>query len=336
MSKRQRLITIVGILISAVFLWIAFNDLNPAAVWTHIRSANMPLILLSAVWYFSNIIVISMRWQYLMRPVRFVPLRKLFELVCIAYMGNNVYPLRAGEALRIALLNRDERIPIAQAGMVVIIERIFDGLVMLTFIVVALPLLNIASEEMRSITLVSAPLFLILLGAFFVVALRPQLLRWMIGVFSRLLPGKLATIVSDLGEDVIAGLECLRTPGDLFKAIVLSYGSWLLAASAYWLVALAFNLTVDLPTMLLAVGAVNLAGLIPASPGQFGVFEFFIILVLTAVGVDEAQATAYALALHAIVWLPVTLLGFYYLARRGLGLGALTRASDLQKEGTAS
>ncbi len=46
--------------------------------------------------------------------------------------------------------------------------------------------------------------------------------------------------------------------------------------------------------MTLVVGVVNLAGLIPASPGQLGVYEFFASTVVIAVGIGEVQALAYA------------------------------------------
>jgi uncharacterized membrane protein YbhN (UPF0104 family) len=99
----------------------------------------------------------------------------------------------------------------------------------------------------------------------------------------------------------------------------------------YWLVSFAFNLNVGYPVMLLVVGVVNLAGLIPASPGQIGVFEFFVRTVLMAVGVDEATATAYALVVHVVIWLPVTLVGFYFLARQGLNWQAVTHARELEQ-----
>jgi glycosyltransferase 2 family protein len=100
----------------------------------------------------------------------------------------------------------------------------------------------------------------------------------------------------------------------------------------YWMVASAFNLNIGLVVMFLAVGVSNLAGLVPASPGQIGVFEFFTSLVLTAVGVDATQASAYALVMHVVIWLPATLAGFYFLIRQGLGWNAITHAGELEQK----
>jgi glycosyltransferase 2 family protein len=54
--------------------------------------------------------------------------------------------------------------------------------------------------------------------------------------------------------------------------------------------------------------------------------------VLTSAGVDADRANAYALVLHVVIWLPVTLLGFYYLVRQGLGWSAITSARAMEQE----
>ncbi len=332
MTRNQRLIVIFGLLISAIFLGFAFYGLNPATVWDYIKQASPIPLALAAVWYFTGVMVISKRWQVLLRSTKFVPLGKLFRLVCIAYMGNNVYPLRSGEVLRVVLLQRGQGVPIASGGTVVITERIFDGIVMLTFVLVSLATLNVASPDLRRIALISAPIFIIALLVFFALALKPDILRRLIALASRLLPGKIGSIALKLGEDVIAGLEGLRSPRDLAGTVFFSYASWMLEASTYWIVSQAFNLNVPYAGMLLVVGVVNLAGLIPASPGQFGVYEYFAVLALGALGVEKTQATAFALVNHLVIWLPVTLLGFYYLIRRGLGLDAVAHAERLEQE----
>jgi len=62
------------------------------------------------------------------------------------------------------------------------------------------------------------------------------------------------------------------------------------------------------------------------------VYEFFVATVLIAAGVAEPLAASYALTVHGVIWLPVTLVGFYFLARRGLGLSAIRRAHELEAE----
>ncbi|MBZ0296873.1 MAG: flippase-like domain-containing protein [Anaerolineae bacterium] len=332
MIRSKWLIAASGIFISLIFLWVAFRNLNPEQVWQNIQQANPIYLLIGAVVYFIAVAIISLRWQFLLKSTRLIPLRELIPLVTIGYAGNNVYPFRSGEILRIVLLQRNYNIPFARATTTVIVERVFDGLVMLTFVLVPVLWLDISSSEVRMVAGVAAPIFLTALVVFFVLAARPDILRSVLKLISRVLPDRLSDILRDLGEDIINGLAGLRTPADLAGTIVCSYLTWGVEASVYWLVSMAFSFESSYPLMLLVVGVVNLAGLIPTSPGQFGVFEFFASSVLISAGVANANATAFALVVHMVIWLPVTLVGLYFLLKQGLSLSAITRAQQLERK----
>lgn len=336
MQPNKRLIVLLGIVISIVFLWFAFRNLNPEAVWGYIRGANPLWLAAGVAIFFVSMVLIAWRWQFLLHTIQAVPLGTLSQLVAIGYMGNNVYPFRTGEILRIFLLRRSHRIPVTKTAMTIIVERVFDGIVMLSFIIVSLLVVDIPSPEIRSMASVGTPLFLVALIVFFVLAARPNLLLKLVETVSKVLPKKLRQPILHLSEDIVGGLEGLRSPTDLAGAVFGSYASWCVHAFVYWAVAFAFGINVSFMVMLLAVGVVNLAGLIPASPGQIGIFEFFTGLVLTAVGVERDRAQAYALVLHVVIWLPVTLYGFYCLIRQGLGWSAITSAREMEQQPASS
>ncbi len=320
----------LGIGISLVFLWLAFGNLELDAVLGYIRQVNLPLLALAVLVFILSVVLIAWRWGFLLRAVGHVPLGYLSQLVMIGYMGNNVYPFRSGEVLRVVLLQHHDRIPMAKSATTVVVERVFDGLVMLTFIIVALRFVDVSSPEIQAMVNVASVVFLVAVALFFALAFRPDWMRAALRLVERLLPARLAKLVDHIGEGILSGLESLRSPKDLAGAVFASFASWLVHAVVYWLVAAAFGLRLGYPVMLLAVGMVNLAGLIPASPGQIGIFEYFGGLALIAVGVPREQAKAFALVTHVVVWLPATVLGFYYLIRQGLGWSAITHARELE------
>lgn len=332
MNRKQQVAVFTGIIISLAFLWFAFRDLRPKQVIDEIEQASIPLLFVGAAWYFAAVSIITLRWQYLLRQVKVVPLRSLIPLVCIGYMGNNVYPFRSGEALRIFLLRRDHGVPVVKAATTVIVERVFDGLVMLTFIVIPLSLTDIASDDVQRVVTFAAPLFLSALAVFFALAAKPSILRLLTKHGSRFLPGKLAGLVQRISEEIIDGLEGLRSPSDLAGAVIASYVTWAIEASVYWIVMLAFNIDSGYLVALMVVGTVNLAGLLPASPGMIGVFEFFARAVLVAAGIAEELAAGYAVTVHLVIWLPVTVVGFTFLVRQGLGWSAITSAHQLEQQ----
>jgi len=72
-----------------------------------------------------------------------------------------------------------------------------------------------------------------------------------------------------------------------------------------------------------------------------GTFDTPGIKTLTAYGVKESVAASYTLVLHAALWLPITLLGFFYLYREGLGWRDFAKAReavsyDLESDSSAS
>ena len=77
----------------------------------------------------------------------------------------------------------------------------------------------------------------------------------------------------------------------------------------------AFNFEVSFFALMLMNGIVNLATTIPSAPGYIGTFDAPGIAILKAFNVPEDTAASYTLVLHAALWLPITLLGAYYMAR---------------------
>lgn len=331
-SNRQRIAVLFGLVVSAVFLALAFQGLQPQAVLDSLDNLNVPLLLLATLTFFPSMLAIAWRWQFLLDVVGHVRLWALNEIVAVGYMGNNVYPLRAGEALRVYLLKRNHNLPVTPSLTTIIVERVFDGIVMLSFIVLGLQLADVPSEEVRTVAAVATPIFAVGVVVFFGLAAVPQLFRAIVARITGFLPDLIAEKIVALSDDVLSVFEGLRSPVQLFGTVFASYLTWAIQGVIYWLVLLAFGLDLGFGVALLVVGTVNLAGLIPASPGQIGVYEFFASTILIAVGVSQDRALAYALVVHVIIWLPVTVYGFVLLARLGLNWQSIARAQELEAQ----
>lgn len=288
------------------------------------------------LWYALAVITIAWRWQFLLKSLGNVPLLPLSQIVSIGYMGNNVYPLRAGEALRIFLLKRNHQIPVTAAVTTVFVERVFDGIVMLSFLLLGLVLSNVQSELIQQTAVVASVIFGIAVIIFFSLAAFPKIMRELVVRVASFLPESLEKIALTLSEEVLKGLDGLRNPLQLAGTVFASYLTWAIEASVYWMVMWAFGLDLPYPAALLVVGTVNLAGLIPASPGQVGVYEFFASSVMMALGVQEGTALAFALVVHLVIWLPVTLVGFIFLLRYGFGWNTITHARELEEAAEAT
>lgn len=315
----------LGVLISVLFLWLALRGLRLGDFWGAMQSANYIWLVPGILVYFIGVWVRAWRWHYLLGPIKKIPTKTMFPITTIGYMGNNIYPARAGEVLRAVILKRREDVPISASLATIIVERIFDGVVMLAFVFVnlsELAKLTGASGfvgNIQQVAIIGTGVFLGALAVFLLAAMFPQFTikigSWMI---ERLTPVRLHEKLNGIMHKFLDGLASLRSPFNVLMVFLTSVVIWLLETGKYWFVMHAFDFSVSFFALMLMNGIVNLATTIPSAPGYIGTFDAPGIAVLTAYGVDQAVAAGYTLVLHVALWVPITALGAYYLAREGV------------------
>jgi uncharacterized protein (TIRG00374 family) len=327
----------LGMAVSAVFLLWALQGLDLKQVFTYLQRGNYLWLIPSVAVYFLAVLVRTWRWDYLLRPLKRISIRRLFPVVVIGYMGNNIFPFRIGELLRAYVLKRNEDVSISSSLATIVVERIFDGLTMLLFVFVALPTVPSLPDSLRYIVIVGGVLFLGALVVFLFLAAKPVIAaRLYTPLIDHLLPKRYGVKLRGFIERFILGLAALRDVRQVFMIFVTSVLIWLLETVKYWFVMHAFDMQLSFFTLMLMNGIVNLSTTLPAAPGYIGTFDAPGIAVLVAFNVARELATAYTLVLHAALWLPITLLGFYYMIREGLRWGDLTKASHLRESETAT
>lgn len=316
--KRKYWQLLIGILISALFIYWALPGLHLPDVAHALRTANYWWILPGVLVYFVGLWVRSWRWHFMLRHLKPVPTQRLFPLVCIGYFGNNVFPFRAGEVIRSVLLKRQEGIAVSSSLATVFIERIFDGLTMLLFVFLALPFAPLPLFY-RNLVAVMTVLFLAATAVFVWAAVQPERLAAIYRWFSqRLIPAGVRPKVDDIFDRFMMGLKSLASGYDVLMIFATSVLIWLIETVKYWFVMHAFAFTVSFLVLMLVNGIVNLATTLPSAPGYIGTFDVPGILILEAFGIAKSLAASYIFTLHVALWVPVTLLGGYYFIRQHL------------------
>ena len=318
---------VLGMAISIAFVALLFWRVDLEAVLNAVRDAQLAWLLVASPLFAASIWARAMRWRAIVRPV--VPLSRgdAAALVVIGYAANNVLPARTGEVVRAVLLQRRHGAS-AVAGLgTIVVERVFDGLVLALMLAGTLAVAG-GSGVLRALAAVAGLGFVAIALILVLFALRPGLVRWALQSLLRLLPAALGERVRRLVERFLDGLALLRDARAPSTAIAFVAGAsllgWILEASAYWAIGQAFLLPLA-PLLYLGVcGAANLAIAAPSTSGGIGPYEFFAREAVVLFGAAAAAGTAYALALHAFVLLPVTVAGVLLLWQRDLGLGTLT------------
>jgi hypothetical protein len=330
----------LGVLISIAFLYLALRGLQVGDVWDILQGGQYLWLIPGVGSYFVAVWARSWRWRYLLRPAKSISTKTLFPIVAIGYMGNNIYPARAGEILRPVVLKRREQVPISFSLATIVVEHVFDGVVMLSFVFLNLPrLVRVTADSgfvgsIQTLAIWAAVAFIGVLVVFLLAAMFPAVaegvVRWLV---TRIIPGRFRDKFLDVVLRFLGGLESLSSPREALIIFFASAVVWLFELGNYWFVMQAFDFRVSFFALMLMTGIVNLAIMIPSAPGHVGTFDAPGIAVLKAFGVDAAIAAGYTVVLHLALWAPITALGAYYLAREGIRWsGQLESAEQLEGE----
>jgi len=323
----------LGIAISAVFLYLALRSLHLGEVWQALKTARYLWLLPGIAVYFMGVWVRTWRWHYLLRPLKKIPTTGMFPIVTIGYMGNNIFPARAGEVLRAAILRDREGVSISASLATIVVERIFDAVVMLGFVFFNLGALENLTHNsgfignIQQLAVWGSIIFIGALVVFLLAAMFPRVTeRIVLSLIDRVIPLRIREKTRGIALKFLAGLESLRSPRDALMVFLTTILIWLFETGKYWFVMQGFDFQVSFFALMLMNGIVNLATTLPSAPGYIGTFDAPGIAVLVAYGVPAEIAAGYTLVLHAALWFPITMLGAYYYLRQPLRWG-----KDLQK-----
>lgn len=314
---------LIGVVLSALFLVLMLRGVELTQLGGFILTLNPLVLLPAAACYFLGVWIRALRWQQLLAPVGFVPIGRLFAVELIGFGVNNVMPVRIGELVRAGLLARSPGIRPASALGSILVERVLDGLLLSLMLTVGLLTLPM-NEWLQHGVRIAAVGFSLGALAILVAALAPDLAGRLVRALSRRAPAKLGQRLESHGLAALAGFGALTRGRALPGIVLLTVACWLAEAGVYWFVMLGFGIHVGYVAGVLGMAAANLATVMPSSPGYVGTFDWPLQAVLvSAYGVDPAQAVAYTLVTHALIVLPVAFIGLMLLAREGISLASI-------------
>jgi uncharacterized protein (TIRG00374 family) len=319
----------LGIAISAALLFLMFRSVDFASVGRAFSQADFVFLIPALALYFAGVFVRSIRWGVLLGRVQRLGLKRLFLVVVIGYMANDILPFRAGEAVRAFLLWRDERIEPGTTVATIVVERILDGLVLTAFLILAglvLPLENWLTQ----LAWVAGVVFVIGIGVLFGLTVVPGPIMAVAGAILSPMPRRIRNLGLRLLGTFVDGLGILRSARETVAVLGLSAAAWGLEAGMYYVLMYSFPFQPRYLAATLGTAVANLGTMIPSSPGYVGTFDLPLNSVLTGTfGVNPSIAAGYTILVHAALLVPVSLLGLFFLWREGLTLKGITsRAAE--------
>jgi len=336
--RAHRIKMILGLALTILLLWWVLRDVSISEVWHRARQADPWLLSGAVIVATFSFVLRAMRWRVLLQPThpdsRF---NTRFGATCIGFAVNNLLPARLGEFARAYALSRTERLNIGASIASLVAERIFDGLVLAFFLFVTISLPGFPLGEGSTATIVQrmANLGALAFGVAFVLlwlAARrsDQSVRLFERSVGRLLTPALSRRATRIVAGFLDGLGALHDTATFVRALAWSIVVWVNLAVSIWLALLAFDITAPGFTgSIFLQSVIAFAVAAPSSPGFFGVFEAAAKLGLGVYGVDVTDTVSFATTYHILTFIPVTIIGLWYIRHFGLSWSEIGRSEEI-------
>jgi uncharacterized protein (TIRG00374 family) len=323
MTRNRVLIALLGLVISAVFLWLAVKDADPEAVRDALGDADVGLVLLASAVFMTGYLLQAIRWRKIAATPQ-VRVRRFYEMTLGGLACNNVLPIRIGEVVRAGWLSREAPMPGGRALGTVALDRACDVIALALFLLVGVQAVP-TPAWLRNMVIGAAVLLVVIFAAL---------------VFARLYTraqgrdrrerGRIRRIVRDT-------IDFLAEPIGRHRAALwvgLSIVAWSVGALAVYLVARSVGVELEPLEAVFVASALALGVAIPSSPGYIGTYQLIAVESLGLLDVDESQALAFSILMHASWFVPTTLIGGAIIGWRALRMaerpGALARTTRAQ------
>ena len=288
---------IIGIVLSILGLYFAFNDFNLIQFISLIRNTNILYIFSASILLVFSVWIRAIRWNLLLINEKYVKYKTLYEIEMIGYFANNVLPFRIGEVYRSIILSRIINIPKTTIFGTIVIERILDlfSLVIISLFLFVYPVDDIIKKYIYH------TLMIIGIIGFFLIIIKY--------IFNKKIKIKFI-------NNFIKGLLSIRKEY-INKLSLLSIILWLM----YWVnthliqASLGLNMGILDTLLILIISSLSLA--IPSAPGMIGTFHLAVNYTMkNLLGYPSDISNTYTIILHAYGFITLTAIGAMYFIKR--------------------
>ncbi|MBU3950252.1 MAG: flippase-like domain-containing protein [Proteobacteria bacterium] len=357
MNKKTTISFVLGAAISVAALYISFRNVPIDDLLKYFSSINYWWAIPAGLVGLSTFIFRALRWQAILKPVRKISFMQSFHPVMISFMINSILPGRIGEAVRPAILLKNEKIPFSTGLATVAVDRLFDIVYMFLLFSVIMAnitidpdfvvdfggyhlnkeVLSLAGKNMIGIGII------VILGIFLLIFEKTRnIINYLISKlpvifflagasFKKRIEDKLCLPAQKILKNFSDGFLLIKSPKTIFICICYTIIIWLLCALSYYLLSFGcprINISFTGFTAVMIIVCFFIA--IPSAPGYWGLWEAGGIFAMALFGVSAKDAAGYTLINHVIQMLPVIVTGLVSATLTGI---TIRKVSSINHEG---
>ncbi len=330
MKKARQLL--IGVAIAVGALYYTLRNVSMDELITSFAAIDLIYILPAIVLTLLSYVTRAYRWQILLRPFKEIPIRDIYAPLMIGFMGN-ILPARAGEFLRAYLIGKKQGITFAGAFSTIIVERLFDLIILLMLFVWVFVVKVDMFDPQLTFSRMSVQTMVAGFGKFcgivviglltfmFLLAYREKWVNSCIGWFAKPLPDKWREKIFFMVGEFALGCKIVRDPGALAKIIFFSALTWALLIAVYYPLYFAFDLNdKSLESILLLTVMVCVLITILPTPAFLGSFNAGVLIALHEIrGESEVAAVSFGMVAWAIGFIVLIGGGLFFVLKDHMG-----------------
>ena len=276
--RRVIIIAALGIVTLLVILRLS----GFRASWEKFLSLELKYVALALAVHYFAFWLRAVRWKVLLSALGQVQrISTLFSYILVGWFISAAVPARAGDVARAYLLKNDRGIPLRKSMGSIVVERAMDGAVIFTcsllfsFFILSLGL----PQWVLTLYQVTFSVLLLLLISLYLMP------RWEHRVRSLFVSSRYNKLSIFLFRMIDYVRNIAKCPGRTMLSLALTVVIWFCDALVTYLVLLSLDYSLPLPWVAFISFTVNLAAIVPITPGAVGQIDAVQYSLFTLIGV---------------------------------------------------
>jgi len=301
--KKRYFIILLWFFVAGLF-YLCLQSIDLDRAWIEFSRAD-PFWLFAAVFCNACILGVWSSLWYLLLPEKCsVPFSRIFQANSYMSTSCNTIPFPGGHAVGVVALARRAEVGHSVALSVLALDQLMEGFAktfVLTLVVIFVPLPEPVGQAIL--------IFVVVIGFF------ASIMFYLAHKQPRVIEGTISFIdkIRKLVSRWSVHLEILRDVRIFSFGLLLALLMMFAQTLGIW--AVQKSLALDLPfwAPILVMGALNLATVLPVTPGNFGIYEGTAFLAYQFYGLSSESALSLALLQHLCFLIPMVGSGYLIL-----------------------
>lgn len=293
----------LGVLLGALLLFLSVQDVSWSDLKGEIDNIAYPWVALAALLYWIELILRVLRWRTLLSQLKPPIAGYQIAIAFISgYAANNVLPAKLGEAFRADLLGRLANVSRLTAFGSIIVERLFDMVVVLGMtawgvLFITTTHLDALADVNKGLAILVPPITILVILVYLLVSSRDN-------VLNTRLKG-----LSIHVQNLVRGLRVFESYSGYLKLLGSTVIIWMFNCLAIWSILMALDVQLNVNQTVMLIGLTGVAAALPAAPAGIGTLQYAFHIAALLFGFSESAALVASTIVQIVLLGSATVVG---------------------------